>query len=311
VSIWISGFRRRFSAELLLFPAKIVVSVMQSLLLLRRKRPDVVMGTGGYVCGPVVFAAQLLHRPTLIQEQNSYPGITTRLLAPGASEVHLTFEQSRGYLRTQENVHLTGNPTRHVMGSVERSDAARFFGIDPARKTILIFGGSQGASSINAAMASVVPALVREGVQVLWQTGSKDCAALRVRFEAVQHMVRVFEFIDRMEMAYAACDLVICRSGATSLAEITCVGLPSVLVPYPFAAADHQTENARAMVAAGAAVLVSDARAATELPPVVRNLIHDPLQLKAMAEAARRMGKPEAASVLADAVLRLAYRKCV
>lgn len=308
-SIWISGFHRRLSAGIILFPLKVAVALAQSIFLIRKKGPDAVVGTGGYVCGPVVAAAQILKRHTLIQEQNSYPGATTRLLAPRADEVHVTFERSRLYFKRQDNVRVTGNPTREAIGSINRTEAARFFGLDVTKKTVLIFGGSAGASSINAAMMPLVKQLSLESMQFVWQTGDQDFGSLTNLMGSGAGGVRIYRFINEMEFAYGACDLVICRAGATTLAEITRVGIASVLVPYPFAAADHQTENARAMVEAGAAIMIPDRDLVVRLPGILRELINDSLKLGRMAESARRLGKPEAARVLADAVIRLTKRK--
>jgi len=205
VTIWISGFRRRVSAETLLFPLKVLVALLESALLLRRKRPDVVIGTGGYVCGPVVAAAQMLGRRTLIQEQNSVPGATTRMLAGRADEVHIAFEGSGKYLRRKDNIRLTGNPTRDVLGKVTREEGAQFFGLDPGKMTLFVFGGSRGAATINAAMAPLAGSLAGEGIQVLWQTGEEDIGALRQRFGGVGRGVQLFPFIEKMEYAYAAC----------------------------------------------------------------------------------------------------------
>ncbi|MEW6510423.1 MAG: undecaprenyldiphospho-muramoylpentapeptide beta-N-acetylglucosaminyltransferase [Bacteroidota bacterium] len=307
-AIWISGLRRKLSLETAMFPLQLVVSVWQSYLHLRESDPDAVVGTGGYVSGPVVWAAQRMGIPTLLQEQNSVPGITTRLLAKRAKEVHLTFESSRRHLERQDNVRISGNPTREGLGKVSRAEGAAFFQLDPTKKTVLVFGGSQGAATINAAMLGFALTLAAEGVQVIWQTGSGDYHRVREAMMSQEKAVRVHEFIDRMEMAYAACDLAVCRSGATSLAELTCAGVPAVLVPYAFAAHGHQTTNARAMVEAGAAVLVPDAEAAHLLSVVVRELLNEPARVRTMADAARRLGKPDAAAALADAVLRLAGR---
>jgi UDP-N-acetylglucosamine--N-acetylmuramyl-(pentapeptide) pyrophosphoryl-undecaprenol N-acetylglucosamine transferase len=306
VTIWISGFRRRLSAGTLLFPLKVLVALLQSALLLWRKKPDVVIGTGGYVCGPVVAAAQMLGRRTLIQEQNSVPGATTRMLAPRADEVHTAFEGSGRYLRRRDNIRLSGNPTREILGEVTREEGARFFGLDPGRMTLFVFGGSRGAATINAAMAPLAGSLAGDGIQVLWQTGEEDIEALRRRFGGAGRGVQLFPFIERMEYAYAACDLAVCRSGAMSLAELTRTGVPSILIPYPHAAADHQTENAKAMVEAGAGILIPDADAARLLPAAVGGLINDRERLKTMGEAARVLGRPGAVGVLADAVERLA-----
>jgi UDP-N-acetylglucosamine--N-acetylmuramyl-(pentapeptide) pyrophosphoryl-undecaprenol N-acetylglucosamine transferase len=307
-TIWISGFRRRLGWPLLLFPLKVVVSVVQSILLLRRLRPQVVVGTGGYVSGPPVFAAWLLGIPSLLQEQNSYPGVTTRLLARRAREVHLTFEASRRFLNRSDNVYVSGNPVRAAVGSVRRPEAARFFGLDPSVTTVLVFGGSLGASAINEALRRNLAELVARRLQVIWQTGPADAdPVLRaVRNEGAEGAIRVFPYVERMEYAYAASDLAVCRAGATTVAELAQAGLPAVLIPYPHAAADHQTENARAMEAAGAALLCPDAEAGERLLPLLAELLENPPRLHAMAGKARAMARPDAASLLADAVLRLA-----
>ncbi len=310
-TIWVSGFRRTLSWSLLLFPIKMIVSVFQSLALLRRLRPSVVVGTGGYVCGPPVFAATVLGIPALLQEQNSYPGVTTRLLAGRVQEVHLTFEASRRFLHRTGDVHLSGNPVRATVGGAERSAAARFFGLQPSCTTLLVFGGSLGAATVNAAVRRHLRSLLGRGLQLIWQTGREDAEPMTqaVREEGAEDRVKVFAFIEHMEFAFAASDLAVCRAGATTLAELALAALPSVLIPYPHAAADHQTENARAMVQQGAALLCPDSQAAERLGPMVLELVNDPDRLRRMAGQARSMARPDAAAVLADAVMRLAGGK--
>jgi UDP-N-acetylglucosamine--N-acetylmuramyl-(pentapeptide) pyrophosphoryl-undecaprenol N-acetylglucosamine transferase len=310
VPIWISGFRRTFTPGTFLFPLKLIVATLQSLILIRKLRPAVVVGTGGYVCGPPVFAASMLGVPTLIQEQNSYPGVTSRLLARHASEVHITFESSRRYLKRQDNVKVSGNPVRSAVGTVSRQEGAEFFRLQPDRTTLLVFGGSLGATSLNKAMLRILPGIIARDVQVIWQTGQGDYTMARefvlTAGENVAGQTRVHRFIERMENAYAACDLALCRSGASTIAELTLAGIPSVLVPYPHAAADHQTENARAMAEGGAAVMCKDSELETGLLPLVQELLDDPARRQAMGRKAKMLAKPDAARTLAQAVLALA-----
>lgn len=310
--IWISAFNRSLRWPLLLFPLKLVVSLVQSFMLLRRVWPDVVVGTGGYVCGPPVYVASLLGIPTILQEQNSYPGVTTRMLAGRATEVHLTFDSSRRFVGRAKAVFVTGNPVRSTMGASDRQSAAAFFGLDPSVPTVLVFGGSLGATSINNAFRTSLDALLRRNVQVIWQTGRIDAIGVQnmvaTTGEEAQQRVKVLPFIERMDLAFAASDVAICRAGATTLAELALAGLPSILVPYPFAAADHQTENARAMVQAGAALLCADKEAADQLLPLLQSLLDNPAKREEMARKARAMAKPEAARTLADAVIRLGRR---
>jgi len=310
IPIWISGFRRKLTMGTVLFPLKLIVATVQSLILIKKLKPAVVVGTGGYVCGPPVFAASLLGVPTLIQEQNSYPGVTTRLLARRASEVHITFESSRRYLKRQDNVKVSGNPVRSVVGTVSRREGAEFFRLDPGRTTLLVFGGSLGATSLNKAILKILPEIIARDVQVIWQTGESDFTLARefvlTAGEKVAAQTRVHRFIEKMEDAFAACDLALCRSGASTIAELTLAGIPSVLVPYPFAAADHQTENARAMAEGGAAVMCKDSELDTELLPLVLDLLDDPVRRQAMGKRAKTLAKPDAARTLAQAVLALA-----
>lgn len=312
-TILISGLRRKLTLENLLFPAKFAMALVQSFFLIRRLRPDVVVGTGGYVSGPPLFMASLLGVPTLIQEQNSYPGITTRLLASRATEVHLAFKSSERFLRRRESVYISGNPTRGVIGTISKETARKFFSLDMTQPVLLVFGGSLGASAINNAVLRILPLLMSKGIQVVWQAGETD--HMRVEAEVARlprvsgEMVKVYKFIDTMEYAYAACDLAVCRAGATTVAELSRAGVPSVLVPYPYAAADHQTENARAMVESNAAVAIRDSELAEQLPGTIEILLGDPERLRAMRENALSVGSPDAAATIARSVVNLARLK--
>lgn len=312
VTIWISGFRRAFSLSTLLFPIKLLFSLVQSLVLLRHTKPDVVVGTGGYVCGPVVYAATVLGIQTVIQEQNSYPGVTTRLLASRVDEVHISFEATRRFLRRTENVLLTGNPTRSGVGGVHRDEAIRLFGIDPGKQTLLVFGGSQGLVAVNSAVLAALPEIIGTGVQVIWQTGERDFERINsvpaVRDAMKRGVVHMYRYIDTMAAAYAASDLVISRAGATTVAELMRSGKPAILIPLPTAAANHQTENAGSMVDAGAAVMIPEAEAGNRLAGVVRELLREGPKLSAMGEKAGKLGKADAAHVVATAVIRRAGR---
>jgi UDP-N-acetylglucosamine--N-acetylmuramyl-(pentapeptide) pyrophosphoryl-undecaprenol N-acetylglucosamine transferase len=309
-AISVSGFRRALSPKNLLFFGKLAASLMQCFRLLSVLKPKVVVGTGGYVCGPPLYIASLLGIPTLIQEQNSYPGVTTRLLAGRAREVHLTFERTKRFLRRTDNVFVTGNPTRAAIGGVDRPSAAAALGLETERVTLLVFGGSQGAASINNVVLGILREPELREVQLVWLTGAGEyeriLSAARDGGAVDQRHVKIFPYYERMELLYAVADLVVCRAGATTIAELTRAGVPSVLVPYPHAAADHQTENAKSLAESGAAVLVRDQEAPQRLPAVVRELVRDPSRLHMMAGQARAQGSPRATELLADAVFRLA-----
>ena len=309
VAIWISGFRRSFSLSVLTFPLKVVVALVQSLVLLLRLKPEVVVGTGGYVCGPPRYVASLLGIPTLIQEQNSYPGVTTRMLAGRVDEVHLTFESSKRFFNRAQGVFVTGNPVRSQVGKAGKKESLEYFGLEPSKTTVLIFGGSLGASSLNAAVSGNLAALKQMGVQVLWQTGNNEYEKMSAIVRNVQPsglgLVKAMSFIERMDLAFGASDLAVCRAGATTLAELACAGLPSILVPYPHAAADHQTENARTMVDAGAALMCSDGDIGRRLIPLLTDVLEKPGRLLEMRAKANAMARPDAAVMLANAVMRL------
>jgi UDP-N-acetylglucosamine--N-acetylmuramyl-(pentapeptide) pyrophosphoryl-undecaprenol N-acetylglucosamine transferase len=308
--IWISGFQRSLSLQNILFPLKVGVALGQSFAIIRKLRPHVVVGTGGYVCGPALFAATLMGRRTLIQEQNSYPGVTTRVLASRVDEVHIAFENSRYYLKGAKNLKLSGNPTRSSIGTVSREGGRTFFGLEPEKKTLLVLGGSAGARSINTALREILAHIVGLDIQVIWQTGTEDYERIKSAVEsmsgAIQIATRVYKFIESMEFAYGACDLAVCRAGATTIAELARAGTPAVLVPYPYATADHQTQNAKAVANHGASAMLADSNLTSQLFRTVRTLLADPAQLKRMSEKARTMSKPAAAETLAQAVISLA-----
>jgi len=283
----------------------VLVSLWQAFRILRRRNPDVVVGTGGYVSGPVVYVAARLGTPTLIQEQNEFPGVTTRMLSSDVDEVHITFESTRRALPGAARVVLSGNPVRVSLTRVDARAAREAFGLDAERPTVFVFGGSLGAGSLNAAVTNLLVRLDEAGVQVLWQTGSTQYDAACSAAAGRTH-VAVRAFIDEMNVAYSAADLVVCRAGATSLAELTALGIPAILVPYPGATADHQTKNACALADGGAARMLADADL-DMLGDVLFDLLNEGATLREMAEASRRMGHPRAAFDIADAVIRLAH----
>lgn len=303
-SIWISGIHRSFRPGNLVFPLKVVVSLVQSFFLIKEFRPSAVIGTGGYVCGPVLMAASWMGIPTFIHESNSYPGITTRLLAGRMTRVYLGFERARTWLKNVPHAEVTGTPTRESLGTASRAEGLRLFNLDPAKQTVLVMGGSQGAASINAAVAQSLESLEKASAQVLWQTGTAEFEKLRALARG-RSIGWVGAFIDRMDLAYAAADLVVCRSGATTLAEITQLGKPAILVPYPHAAADHQTFNARTLADVGAAVLIHDRDAASTLRQAMLTLLSDPSRRLRMADACKALGKPDSTGEIAGKILAL------
>lgn len=282
-------------------------ALIHALRLLGRHRPRAVVGVGGYAAGPVGMAAVLRRIPLLIHEQNRSPGLTNRVLARVANVVAVSLEAT-GPLFGREVV-VTGNPIRREILEGDRRKGLEAFQLDPTRKTVLIFGGSQGAYRINRAVVEDLPHLrrLRDRIQIIHATGEQDRGEVEEAYQAWKGEARVLPFVQDMASAYAAADLVVCRAGATTIAELTALGKPALLIPYPFAANDHQRENAEEVVRVGGARMILDRdltghRLAVEL----YELLDDPGTLTAMGQAAHSLGRPDAASHLADLVCQLA-----
>jgi UDP-N-acetylglucosamine--N-acetylmuramyl-(pentapeptide) pyrophosphoryl-undecaprenol N-acetylglucosamine transferase len=306
-SVPVRGWSRKLRWQNVTFPWFLFSSLWRSFMILRRFRPGVVVGTGGYVSGPVVLLASLLGVPTLIQEQNSLPGVTTKMLSRRVNQVHLSFSESRKYFRRKNHLRMSGNPLRQGLDRVERRAAAQVFSLDPEGKTVLILGGSQGAHSINMAVAQGFDRLLAAQVQILWQTGQRDFAQIQGQFGGRGPKTVVADFIENMGAAYGVADVVICRAGATTVAEIAACGLPAIFVPYPYATGDHQRINAQALVKAGAATMVLNGELkGNKLISLLLSLLRDDPRLREMAARSKMLGRPEAAETLARAIRELA-----
>ncbi len=269
------------------------------------ERPVIVIGTGGYAAGPVVWRAQRRGIPTVLQEQNAFPGLATRWLAHRARQIHLGFPESRARLApgNTTEVFTLGNPIRPPVAG-DPAAARRAFGLEPDRPTILVFGGSQGARALNFALAGALEHRLLPDVNVLWGTGTVHAAALAGYAAAGRVVVR--GFFDPMADAYRAADLVVCRAGAMTVAELCAWGKASVLVPLPTAAADHQTFNARALAAADAAVLLPESELdANRLARDLGGLLAQPSRLESLAGAALGRGHPNASREIMSNILTL------
>jgi UDP-N-acetylglucosamine--N-acetylmuramyl-(pentapeptide) pyrophosphoryl-undecaprenol N-acetylglucosamine transferase len=303
------GLKRKVSLKNIGLPYYVLKSLYQSLRILNEERPDLVVGTGGYVSFPVVFSARLKNIPTLIQEQNSYPGVSTRLLAFLVDRVCLSYLSSRDYFLTKGKLKVIGNPVRAEIVSANRYEALRKFNLVPNKKTIFVFGGSQGAHAINQAILDGIDFLP-ESWQLLWQTGENDFVFVSEKVKDKKVKCAVLPFIEDMRSAYAASDLVISRAGALTLAEICACGKPSLLIPYPFATADHQRYNAEALQKEGAAEMILQKDLTPELlAGKLSSLLSDEERLKRMAEQSKKMGKPEATSLLVNEMESLLKKK--
>ncbi|MCL4511512.1 MAG: undecaprenyldiphospho-muramoylpentapeptide beta-N-acetylglucosaminyltransferase [Bacteroidetes bacterium] len=304
-AIWIGGFSRKLKLSNFLLPVKVFVSVFQSLKIMLTYKPNVVVGTGGYVSGPVCAAAVLTRTPIVLQEHNSYPGVMTRMFAPFAREIHVAFESSKKYFRMRRNLYLTGSPVRN-MPKVKREEALDFFGLSAERQTLLVTGGSLGAVRLNSAVSEVIDDLISRNYQLIWQTGSIDFERIKESQKKHPDYIRVEKFVERIEFAYGAADIAVCRGGATTIAELIYFGLPSLIVPYPYAAANHQVENARALVESEAAVMVQESEIKEKFKKELLGLVDNPARLATMREKIKSLSHQDAAEVIAKAVLRIA-----
>ena len=290
---------------------KLGLGVVKSFQMLGEFRPDVVIGTGGYTSAGVLVAGCMRGIPIVIHEQNSIPGKTNRALARIANRVCVTFDESLAYFPKGKSV-VTGLPVREsIVEGMEAREARRSLQLDPEKFTVLVTGGSQGARRINDAVLEAVPALVQAGLQVLHLVGSKNYGDVVSRKPDVDGYVAA-PYMDDMAAAYSAADLVVSRSGASTIAEITVRGLPSVLIPYPFAYAGHQLKNAEAVAKVGAGVVIEESElTASSLVQTILILVADPSRLAEMASWSRSLGRPNAAQEIAEIVQEVASRKLI
>jgi UDP-N-acetylglucosamine--N-acetylmuramyl-(pentapeptide) pyrophosphoryl-undecaprenol N-acetylglucosamine transferase len=301
------GVQRRLTWENLTVPVQVARSLVQSWRLVGSIDPDVAVGTGGYVSGPVLLAARLRGRPLLIQEQNAYAGVTNRLLSYLAERVHLAFPEARDWVPADRSV-VSGNPTRKSLREADRGEARAALQVPAEARVLLVLGGSLGSAAINESMAASLPTLLDdEQIHVVWQAGSRYHEALSDRVDDHPRL-RLVEYIDRMDRAYAAADLALCRAGALTCSELSVTGTPAVLVPSPNVVADHQTKNARSMERSGAARLLPESELDTRLTDMVLDLLGDADARADMAAATRTMARPDAAETIARDVLALADR---
>jgi UDP-N-acetylglucosamine--N-acetylmuramyl-(pentapeptide) pyrophosphoryl-undecaprenol N-acetylglucosamine transferase len=281
---------------------KLLISLIQSLVIARGFRPHLIVGVGGYSSGPLCLVARLFRVPTAIHEQNSFPGLTNRMLAPLVKKVFISFEESRKYFKRQD-VLLTGNPVREeLLHDRTRSKPAN------GTFTILVVGGSQGARAINRAIVSALEVLTEQGLHpfVIHQTGKAHVNEIRDEYQSHGFAGEVREFIDDMASAYGRANLVVCRAGATTLAELAALGKPSILIPYPYAAHRHQEVNARALVAAGGADMILEHELeGAGLAEKIKTYMENRDALERMSASALKAGMPRAKEIIADELFKL------
>lgn len=311
--IEVAGFKRSLSFDTLRSAGKLFTGLCDAYKIIKEQRPDLVIGTGGYVCGPIVLLAALHNIPCCIQEQNAMPGVTNKILARYVRKVFLGYKEAGKYFHGKAELVYTGNPIRSEILEHTRQEAVKELGLDPEKKTILVSGGSRGARSINQAMMEAELALSgRHEVQVLHATGDVNyeqyMEAVRKRGGVADNII-IKPYLHNMPVALAAADLAVFRAGAIGLAELTAKGVPAVLVPYPYATANHQEFNARAVEARGAAQVILDKELTGEriLEAIEHLLLHEK-DLEKMQAAAKALGQPQAAKTIAEQALALARK---
>lgn len=296
--LWISGFKRELSLDNLSFPFKLISSMIKARKLLRRFRPDVVIGVGGFASGPTLKSAAAMGIPIVIQEQNSYPGVTNKIVAKNAAKICVAYDNMDEFF-PKDKIVLTGNPLRNNIVPLDdkKEEGMRFFGLDTEKKTILLVGGSQGALGINVGISAQLDTFKDNDYQMIWQTGKHyyEKATEEVAKAGLQDRIKCTVFIDRMELAYAAADVVISRAGAMSISELSLLSKAVVFVPLPTAAEDHQTKNARRLVDADAALMVKNENTKAELLPVVFDLLKNVDKQLEMKKNIANFAKPNAA----------------
>lgn len=304
----VRGLQRRLTLSNLIFPFRLLMSLVKARNIIERFKPDVAVGVGGYASGPLLRMAVHAKIPTIIQEQNSYPGITNRFLAKHVKKICVAYNGMEKYFPKEKTV-VCGNPVRNdILNQVgKKQEAAAFFNLDPNRKTLLITGGSLGARTINYSVERHIDLFFQNGLQLIWQCGKSYypiASALFSKFE--DKGIRVMEFISRMDLAYAMADIVVSRAGAISLAELCIAGKPAILIPSPNVTEDHQTHNAMALAGNDAAILLKDTEASDKLGSTVIDLIVNTDKTRMLSENIRKMAFSDAAGKIADEVLALA-----
>ena len=297
IGLPIAGFQRKLTFSNFLLPFKILKSMSKARRILKEFNPEAVVGVGGYASGPTLKAATWQKIPTLVQEQNSYPGKTNILLSKSVNVLCTSYEGLEKFFPAQK-IRMTGNPVRKEMVEIEgkRQEALEYYKLDPAKQTVLIIGGSLGARTLNRSVVAQIKAISENtDVQILWQSGKLYFDQLQTELKNIlPSNLRLVQFIDRMDLAYAAADVIISRAGAISVSELCLIGKPVILVPSPNVAEDHQTKNAMALVQQNAAMLVKDVDSEKELIPEVFGLVKDTEKRLDLSTQIRKLGKPNA-----------------
>lgn len=302
--LWIAGIQRKLTLQNLMFPFKLLSSLWKSRKIIKKFQPDVVIGTGGFASGPLLQVANSCSIPTVIQEQNSYPGITNKLLSKKANAICVAYENLERFFPIQKIV-FTGNPVRQDLLDIDskRVEAISYFKLDATKKTLLVLGGSLGARRLNQLLEKELDFLFANDIQVIWQCG-------KLYYEEYQNHnkrtnVQVVAFIDRMDLIYAAADFVISRAGASSVSELCLVGKPTIFIPSPNVAEDHQTKNAKAIVDKNGALLIKENELDEKFETTFTDLISNQKLQKELSENIKKLAKPNATKDIVEQIIKL------
>jgi UDP-N-acetylglucosamine--N-acetylmuramyl-(pentapeptide) pyrophosphoryl-undecaprenol N-acetylglucosamine transferase len=311
--LWISGLQRKLTLDNLAFPLKVTSSLFRASQILSDFRPQAVVGVGGFASGPLVYAASWKYIPSLLQEQNSYAGLTNKVLAGKVQKICVASRGMEAFFPVDKII-FTGNPVRSDIVKLaaeglqsRKEEALAHFGLEAGKKTLLVVGGSLGARTLNNSMIAGASRLSEAGVQVIWQSGKFYYEEMKGRLDATEgtENIRLHEFLGRMDLAYAAADLVVSRAGALAISELALVRKPTIFVPSPNVAEDHQRKNAEALVSEGAALMVLDKDAPQQLVAQALQLLHDEEQQQELSANIGKLARPDAAEHIAGEVVKL------
>ena len=301
--LWIAGLQRRLTLDNALFPLKLVSSLLKSRQIIKEFKPDVVIGTGGFASGPLLQMANSAGIPTVIQEQNSFPGITNKLLSKKANAICVAYENLERFFPKEKMV-LTGNPVRQDLIEIDskKEEGQAHFNLDSNKKTILVLGGSLGARRINQLIEKELNFFATHDVQLLWQCG-------KLYFDEYQKYnsknVQVMAFIERMDLVYAAADIVISRAGASSVSELCIVGKPIIFIPSPNVAEDHQTKNAQSVADKNGAILIKENELDATFESTFSELIANESKLRELSQNSKKLALPNATKAIVEEIIKL------
>ncbi|WP_066632680.1 undecaprenyldiphospho-muramoylpentapeptide beta-N-acetylglucosaminyltransferase [Labilibacter marinus] len=308
IGLPVAGFQRRLTLKNITFFFKLAASMRKARKVVTEFNPDVVVGVGGYASGPVLRVASNKKIPSIIQEQNSYPGVTNKILSKKVSKICVAYPEMERFFPA-EKIILTGNPIRqNLLEKVSREEAAKYFGLDPNKKVVFVTGGSLGARTINQGIQTGYQKLVDEGIQLIWQTGKYYYEQIKSAVPENDN-IKIMAFVDRMEAAFSLADIVVSRAGASSISEIALLGKATIFVPSPNVSEDHQTKNAMALVKEDAALMVADKDVAANLVDKVLELLKDDKGLQSLQSNVKKFAMPDAAKVIVEELFKLVKQK--